>query len=194
MIERDVSGMQAYLAALRRSGVVNLRDHFRLHPEEIQRCLGMVKTVDCNDAFLHLLESSDKNELIAKMPRLVVGESFSRMAEEGILMVDEGTLLPEREMTIETLQGKRKRIMAQYMLLADQGNTLSRVVISLVDITKRMETEQALRASERGCTTGDSSISLCPTSSGALDTPKPACPSFLWIWTISRASWMPTGI
>ncbi|PKN67119.1 MAG: hypothetical protein CVU57_04000 [Deltaproteobacteria bacterium HGW-Deltaproteobacteria-15] len=149
MIERDVSGMQAYLAALRRSGVVNLRDHFRLHPEEIQRCLGMVKTVDCNDAFLHLLESSDKNELIAKMPRLVVGESFSKMAEEGILMVDEGTLLPEREMTIQTLQGKRKRIMAQYMLLADQGNALSRVVISLVDITKRVETEQALRASEQ---------------------------------------------
>jgi diguanylate cyclase (GGDEF)-like protein len=149
MIERDASAMQSYLSTLRQTGVTDLRDHFRRHPEEVQRCVSMVKTVDCNDAFLRLLESRDKHELLEKMPRLVFGEELSKLAEEGILMLAGGTLLPEREMTIETLQGNRKRIMAQYMVLGDQGNSLSRVMISLVDITKRMEAEQALRESEQ---------------------------------------------
>jgi diguanylate cyclase (GGDEF)-like protein len=149
MIERDVSEMKAHLVALRQSGVSDLRAHFRAHPEEIERCLDLVKTVDCNDAFLSLLETRDKEALLAKLPRFVVGEGFLQMAEEGILIVDQGTPLPEREMTIETLQGNRKRIISQYMLLAGHENTFSRVVISLVDITKRVEAEEALRASEQ---------------------------------------------
>jgi diguanylate cyclase (GGDEF)-like protein len=149
MIERDVSEMKAHLVALRQSGVSDLRAHFRLHPEEIERCLEMVKTVDCNDAFLRLLETRDKHAVLAKMPRFIVDEGFLQMAEESILIVDQGTPLPEREMTIETLQGNRKRIMSQYMVLPGDENTLSRVVISLVDITKRVEAEEALRASEQ---------------------------------------------
>lgn len=149
MIERDVSEMKAYLGALRQSGVSDLRLHLRRHPEEVRHCLDMVKTIDCNDALLQLLETSDKDAVLSKMPRFVIGEELLQMAEEGILMVDQGVFLPEREVTIETLQGKRKRIMCQYMVLADHGNTLSRVVISLVDITKRVEAEEALRASER---------------------------------------------
>lgn len=146
MIERDVSDLKAYLEKLRQSGVSDLRAHFRLHPEEIQSCLEMVKTVDCNDAFLRLLEAHDKCAMMEKLPPLAVGDELKRMAEEGILMVDQGIALPEREITIQTLTGKRKRIIAQYMVLADHE---TRIVISLVDITKRMEAEEALRASER---------------------------------------------
>jgi len=57
MIERDVSEMKAHLVTLRQSGVSDLRTHFRHHPEEIGRCLELVKTVDCKDAFLRLLET-----------------------------------------------------------------------------------------------------------------------------------------
>jgi diguanylate cyclase (GGDEF)-like protein len=149
MIERDVSEMKAYLISLRESGISDLETHLRRRPEELQRCLEMVKTVDYNDAFLRLLEATGKRALQAKMPRFSVGQEFSKMAEEGILSVLQGTALPEREMTIETLQGNRKRVMAQYMLPAEHENTLSRVVISLVDITKRVEAEEALRASEQ---------------------------------------------
>jgi diguanylate cyclase (GGDEF)-like protein len=147
MIERDVSDMRAHLAALRQSGVSDLRAYFRDHSGEIQRCLEMVKTVDCNDAFLRLLETRDKHGVLSKMPRLVSGEEFFKIAEEGILMVDEGISLPEREMTLETLQGKRKRVICRFMSLFD--HEFSRVVIALVDISKRVEAEEALRASER---------------------------------------------
>jgi diguanylate cyclase (GGDEF)-like protein len=149
MIERDVSEMKTYLLSLQESGISDLESHFRRHPEELQRCLEMVKTVDYNDAFLRLLEATDKSAFKTKMPRVIVGQEFSRMAEEGILSVLQGTALPEREMTIQTLQGNRKRIMAQYMLLSEREHALSRVVISLVDITKRVEAEEALRASEQ---------------------------------------------
>jgi diguanylate cyclase (GGDEF)-like protein len=149
MIERDVSEMKTHLISLRESGIADLETHLQRHPEELQRCLEMVKTVDFNDAFLRLLEATDKRAFKAKMPRFVVGQEFSKMAEEGILSVLQGTALPEREMTIETFQGNHKRVMAQYMLLAEHENTLSRVVISLVDITKRVEAEEALRTSEQ---------------------------------------------
>lgn len=149
MFERDVSEMMAYLMALRQSGISDLGAHFQQHPEELQRCLERLKTVDCNDAFLRLLETTDKPALIEKTPRFIVGEEFSKMAEEAIVKVIQGTALPEREITIETLRGNRKRVIAQYMLLNDDEDNLSRVVISFVDITKRVEAEEALRVSEQ---------------------------------------------
>lgn len=146
MIERDVSEMKMYLSSLRKAGVSDLRALFRSNPEEIQRCLELVKTVDCNNAFLQLLETDDKQAVLARMPRLLPSDELLRIAEESILMVDQNISLPEQEMTLETLNGFRKQVICRYTSLFTDG--FFRVVISIIDISKRVEAEEALRASE----------------------------------------------
>ena len=149
MMERDASELKAYLEQLRQSGVSNLGHYFRQHPEEVPRCISLIKTVDCNDAFCELLEAQDKNVLMSKFPLMALGSEFQQIAEDIILMVAQGTIQREREQTIHTLKGNQKSVLVRALVLAGHEDTLSRVVISMVDITKRKEAERALRASEQ---------------------------------------------
>ena len=149
MIERDASGLKAYLEQLRQSGNSNLSHYFRQHPEEVRRCMSLIKTVDCNDAFCDLMEAQDKDILMSEFPMTAMGSEFQQMAEDVILMVALGTIQREREQTIQTLKGKQKSVLVRALVLAGHEDTLSRIVISLVDITKRKEAEEALRTSEQ---------------------------------------------
>ena len=149
MIERDASRLKAYLEQLHQSGNSNLGRYFRQHPEEVRRCMSLIKTVDCNDAFCELLEAQDKNMFMSEFPLIALGSEFQQMAEDVILMVAQGTIQREREHTINTLKGNQKSVLVRALVLAGYEDTLSRIVISLVDITKRKEAEEALRTSEQ---------------------------------------------
>lgn len=149
MLERDASLLKEHLEKLQASGVTDLSAYFNQHPDEVGRCMAMVKSADCNDAFLDLLEAQEKEALLAELPRVVMGPAFQQMAEEIIVMVSQGQLLPEREMTIQTVQGRSKRVMTRVMVLAGHETTMSRVVISMVDISTRVAAEDALRTSEQ---------------------------------------------
>jgi diguanylate cyclase (GGDEF)-like protein len=149
MIERDASELKAYLEQLRQAGNSNLSHYFREHPEEVRRCMSLIKTVDINTAFYELLEAKGKNDLMSEFPLMALGSEFQQMAEDVILMVAQGTIQREREQTIRTLKGNQKSFLVRALVLAGHEDTLSRVVISLVDITMRKEAEEALRASEQ---------------------------------------------
>ena len=57
MIERDASELKQHLEQLRADGVSDLPGYFDQHPQELIRCLGLIKTVDCNSAFLDLIKT-----------------------------------------------------------------------------------------------------------------------------------------
>jgi diguanylate cyclase (GGDEF)-like protein/PAS domain S-box-containing protein len=148
MIERDASALKAYLKKLHQSEDFNLRLHLQHHPEEVTHCMSLIKTVDCNAAFCELLEAPNKDVFMGNFPVAALGDEFQQLAEEIILMVAQGSIRREREQTIQTLKGNRKSVLIRALVLAGHEDTLSRIVISLVDITLRKEAEEALRASE----------------------------------------------
>ena len=149
MLERDASELKAYLEQLRRSDDFDLSHYLRQHPEEVMRCMSLIKTVDCNAAFCELMEAENKNVFMSEFPLTALGTDFRRMAEGIILMLANGSIRREREQTIQTLKGNRKIVLVRALVLAGHENTLSRIVISMVDITMRKEAEEALRVSEQ---------------------------------------------
>ncbi len=151
MLERDASALKQHLEELQASGVDDLDAFLMAHPEEVGRCMALIKSADCNNAFLSLLEApvQDKDTILADLPRVVMGPGFQQMAREIIVMVAQSRFIPEREMTIRTVHGQEKRVMSRVMVLAGHETTMARVVISLVDISTRVAAEEALRASEQ---------------------------------------------
>jgi diguanylate cyclase (GGDEF)-like protein len=71
------------------------------------------------------------------------------MAREVILMIAGGDIGRERERVITSLKGKRKTVLSKSLAVSGHEDTLSRLVITLVDITERKAAEEALRDSER---------------------------------------------
>jgi diguanylate cyclase (GGDEF)-like protein/PAS domain S-box-containing protein len=148
LIERDASRLKAYLEELRQSGIHDFSAYLQENPEEAIHCVGMIRTVDFNDAFMDLIEAKDRDEL-TRGPMPVHPSEVSRFAREVILMIAEGNLAQEREETLLTLRGNKKSVLAKSLIVTGHEDTFARIVISLVDISKRKQAEEALRASEK---------------------------------------------
>ena len=149
MIERDAGELKRYLEQLRAEGISDLHGYFNQNPQEVARCLGLIKTVDCNTAFLDLMEAQTWDELESGIRLSNSPEDFMRMAQDIILMVADGNLSQEREDTFLTLKGTQKSILGKSLPLYGHEDTFSRILIAMVDISKRKQAEEALRASEQ---------------------------------------------
>jgi len=149
MIERDASELKQHLEQLRADGICDMGSYFDRHPQELIRCLGLIKTVGYNSAFLDLMEAQTWDEIDSGFKMTNNPENLMRMAREIILMIADGNISSEREETFMTLRGTKKSILGKSLPLSGHEDTLSRIVIAMVDITKRIQAEQALRASEQ---------------------------------------------
>jgi diguanylate cyclase (GGDEF)-like protein/PAS domain S-box-containing protein len=149
MIETDAGELKQHLEMLRLEGVSDLADYFDQHPQELVRCLGLIKTIRCNSAFLDLMEAQTWDEIDSGFKLTNSPENLMRMAREIILMVAGGNIAREREETFMTLRGTQKSTLGKSMLLSGHDGTLSRIVVAMIDITKRKQAEDAVRASEQ---------------------------------------------
>jgi len=149
MIERDAGALKQYLEQLRAEGISDLRSYLGQNPQEVAHCMGLIKTVDCNTAFLDLMEAQTWDEIDSGFRMANSPEDFMRMAREVILMVADGNIANEREETFLTLRGTKKSILGKSLPLSGHEDSLARILVAMVDITKRKQAEEALRASEQ---------------------------------------------
>lgn len=149
MIERDAGDLKRHLDQLRAEGITDLHHYFNQNPQEVGRCMGLIKTVDCNSAFLDLMEAQTRDEIDSGFSLSNSPEDVMRMAREIILMVADGNLSHEREDTFLTLKGTQKSVLGKSLPLGGHEETLNRILIAMVDISKRKQAEEALRASEQ---------------------------------------------
>ena len=73
---------------------------FDQHPQELIHCLGLIKTVGCNSAFLDLMEVRSWDEIDSSFKMSNSPESFLQLAREIVLMVAAGNISSEREETL----------------------------------------------------------------------------------------------
>jgi diguanylate cyclase (GGDEF)-like protein/PAS domain S-box-containing protein len=149
MIERDAGELKQKLERLQMDGISDLAGYFDQHPQELIHYLGLIKTVSCNSAFLDLMEAQTWDEIDSGFRMTNSSENFMRMAREIILMVADGNVSSEREETFMTIRGTEKSILGKSLPLSGHEDTLSRIVVAMIDITKRKQAEEALRASEQ---------------------------------------------
>ena len=148
MVERDASALKAHLEARQFQGVSDLRAYLDNHPEEVMRCMAMIKTVTYNKAYRELMEA-DTEEARSSGLSATQSEGFLGVAKESILTVAQGRVWEEQEATFFSLKGTKRTVLGRALPISGHEDTLSRIVIALTDITNRKEAEEALRASEQ---------------------------------------------
>lgn len=148
MIEWDVSLLKSHLESLRTSGISDLGEYLYRHPQQVHHCWELIRTVGYNKAFLQLMGVADTpGPIDTFLP--TDSSQFLIMAREIILAAAAGRMTEEREVTLITTAGEPKIVLGKSLPISGHEDTLERVAIAMVDITRRKEAEEALKESER---------------------------------------------
>ena len=146
--EEDLSGVKAHLDALRASGVEDLGAYCEQHPEALADCARMVKVLDANRATLKLYAASSKEQLSEQFSRLFGEESHDAFREE-LMAIARGETSFACETFARSFADERREIVLRWRAAPGHERTLSKVWVSIVDLTRRKEAENARHRLER---------------------------------------------
>ncbi|MDD3313655.1 PAS domain S-box protein [Pseudodesulfovibrio sp.] len=145
--EEDLTRLKFFFEELKASGVADFREHFASHPEDLAKCATLVDVVDVNRATLEMLGASGRDELLGNLDRVLTESSMAAFAEEMVLLASGGHEY-RGEITHRTFHGDIIWVAVHFAVPPEYRETLSRVIVSLIDVTPRKRAEQALKESE----------------------------------------------
>jgi len=158
--EEDWSDVNAHIHSLRDSGVKDFRTYFEHHPEAVAKCAAMVKVVDVNKATLEMYNARSKEEFRDGVGKILPEESYYAF-REGLVAIAEGRTRFESEHINQTLKSEKVHIALRLTVAPGYEQTLSKVLISIIDITKRKRAEERLRLLSSAVEQSSEGISMC---------------------------------
>jgi len=145
--EEDYSAIQARFDALREAGVTDLEAHLARHPGIVRECAALVVVLDVNRAALEMHEAPTKNALRAGLLDVFTAQTLDTFREELLCLWNGGTEMTSDSL-VRTLAGATRAVTVGLSVCPGYEHTLSKVLVSLIDITARKQAEAELRHNE----------------------------------------------
>jgi diguanylate cyclase (GGDEF)-like protein/PAS domain S-box-containing protein len=145
--EEDFSEVKRFLDNLKINGVTNFKVYFENHPDEVASCVSRIKVLDVNNAALKLVHARSKTELFGSLQK-IVNRDFQKTFIDELVNIASGLMEFEWEGFNTTLDGELINVAMRWAVVLGYEKDLSRVIVSLIDVTRNKKAEAALLASE----------------------------------------------
>ena len=147
--QEDYSETKALLDEVKGGGVEDLEAHLRSNPDLVRECIRRVRVVEVNRATVTLHGAESKEELLGNLDVVIPPESRDLFIEQ-LLGIADGETSYEGEGLDRRLDGTRMHVLVRWIAAPGYEESLSRVLVSKVDITATVEAEAALQAALSG--------------------------------------------
>ncbi len=144
--EADFSRVKECLENLKKRDVHDFLSYFRENPEKTVYCISLVRITDVNVTSLNYFGVKDISDLTLKLPTLFNRKSIIIFAEL-LALLAEGRKRAERDIQLKTPDGKLKHLNLRLQVMSDSFYSLSRVIVTWLDISDRMNYEENLKKS-----------------------------------------------
>jgi PAS domain S-box-containing protein len=141
--EEDFSKVKAAIDDLKAKGVKEFAGYFATHPEFVRNAISMVRIINVNDATVDLLAAPRKEELLVSLHNIFTSESEEVFAHVLVAIAESRTFF-ESETVLRTLNGDRLTVLIT-IAFPPESAALECVLVSLMDITERNRTQDALQ-------------------------------------------------
>ncbi len=143
--EQDFSAVKRRLDRLREDGITDFQEYFLAHPETVAECAGLAKVVDVNAATLKMYGADQKEDLFKDLTHLV-GDEFLLAFQAELISIAEGKISFGWEGSNHTLDGRQIDVALNWSAAPGFEHSLSKVIVSIIDITDRKQSEDMLMA------------------------------------------------
>jgi two-component system, sensor histidine kinase and response regulator len=141
--EEDFSAVKKYIDEIREQGVADFREHFKSHPDLVSACAAKIKVLNVNSATLKLLHARNKTELGENLGMVFGADSINDLTEE-FTWIAEGKTEFSWEGINHTLDGNALTVNLNWSAQPGHEKDLSRILISMIDVTERRQVEDKL--------------------------------------------------
>ena len=156
--EQDYSEVKKYIDSLRKKGVEDFDLYFRENSDEALVCISMINVINVNQATVELYEAEGKDVVFHRGEFLgqmgdnqtvqLISEEAQKAFREELVALAEGRLNYKTESSQITMKGNRFYSAIEFAIAPGHEEDWSKVFVSIVDITKRKQTEEVVRRSE----------------------------------------------
>ncbi len=142
--EEDYSAVMTRLDELQEECKGDIDRYLQEHPELVRECAGLVRIVNVNQASVALHEAKNKEEVLRGLPQVFVQETYDCFRR---LLVDlaKGQREFLTEGLVQTQAGRCLRVNVYISVCRGYEQSLGRVLVSLVDVTERKQSEESMR-------------------------------------------------
>ncbi len=145
--EEDFSQVKARMEELKAAGIRDFEGFLRANPEVVKELASIIRVIDVNEATLRQYSARSKEEFLAGITTVFSEESFEGFMEAPIAVAEGRTELYV-EKRHRTLDGRPLDVQVHWAVVSGHEETYSRVLVSVVDVSERKRTEQALARAE----------------------------------------------
>jgi signal transduction histidine kinase/ActR/RegA family two-component response regulator len=138
--EEDFSLLKKHLDRLKKRHITDFNAYFTAHPEEIPRCIRLIRIHDVNKATLGLYEAQSKAELLRNLRNILPDTDQDVLKRELVAMADAGRF--EVECLNRTLKGNTRHLLIKSSIPPGYEKSWEKVFVSVYDLTERMRAEQ----------------------------------------------------
>lgn len=143
----DYSAVRDLFDAWRSEGVTDLRAHLSADRSRVQACSRAVKVLRVNRRTLELFGATDMAQLVCRLDMVFRDAMFDSFVEE-LASLWEGRGGFANQTVNYTLDGRPLHILVHGKVLPGHEARWDRVLVSIEDISRRVEAERQLVASE----------------------------------------------
>ncbi len=143
--EEDFSGVRKFFNELRLQGIIDFKAYLNKHPEAVDECLQRIKVLDVNQATVKLYKAHSKEELISNLPR-IFGTNARNIFKLELLAIADGKREFEGVGVNYKLTGEPIYFILRWSISPAYEHTLSRVIVSIFDITERQKAEEQIQS------------------------------------------------
>ncbi len=146
--EEDFSGIKKYLEEVKVfDSATDFGTYFNTHSDILRECVYRIKIIDVNQAALTLFEADKKEDFLNRLTLPLEADMLNGFRQE-LASLCSGKTTFESELINYTITGKRKHVIFKEFITPGHEKDWSRVLISVVDISDRIEAQAQLAASE----------------------------------------------
>jgi PAS domain S-box-containing protein len=142
--EEDFSAVKQYIDEMKHQGISDFNSYFDSHPEEVAGCVARIKVLDVNKATLKIMKAGTKDELLQPLLSQYRPELFRGFASE-FVSIAEGRTDFDWEGANFAMDGEKLLVRLRLSVAPGFEQSLSNVIITMVDITKSKQAEEALK-------------------------------------------------